>query len=99
MGTIYHSCRRARRDDIRRAVPLWQADRDLYDADVWCALPSLLEDLWERELVSFAIIESIPNLAPRLFGGISFVHAEQVMDARESPSTVPNFHFSRGDAG
>ncbi len=42
----------------------------------------------------FAVIESIPSLVPRLFGGISFVHAEYVVNARASASsTLPNFIF------
>ncbi len=81
-------------------MPLWKADRCLYDADVWSNLAALLEDLWQRDLVSFAIIESIPSLTPRLFGGISFVHAEYVRQARESSSSLSNFIFRaamRGD--
>jgi hypothetical protein len=100
MAALYHICRRARREDIRRARPLWEPDRVLYDADVWCNLPALLEDLWDRDLVSFAIIESVPSLVPRLFGGISFVRAESVMQARASSSTLPSFILSaamRGD--
>jgi hypothetical protein len=94
MGTLYHRCRRACREDIQRAAPLWKADEALFDADVWRNLPELLEDLWEHDLVSFAIIESIPSLVPRLFGGISFVHAEYVTNARASTSsTLPNFIF------
>lgn len=99
MGTLYHSCRRARREDIRRTLPLWERDRDLYDADVWHNLPSLLEDLWERELVSFAIIESIPSLVPRMFGGISFVHAEYVTEALKSSSPLTNFIFGAAIRG
>jgi hypothetical protein len=92
MAAAYHTCRRARREDIRRALPLWEHDKDLYDSEVWCNLPALLENLWERDLVSFAIIESVPSpVLPRLFGGISFVHAEFIVEARASSSTLPNF--------
>lgn len=93
MDTIYHQCRRARLGDLRRARPLWNADRELYDDDVWRDLPEFLEDLWERDMVTFAIVESIPGLTPRLFGSCSFVHADYVMQARQSSSTLPNFIF------
>jgi hypothetical protein len=99
-GTIYHVCRRVRREDFLRAAPLWQVDKNLFDAEVWRRLPGLLENLWERQLVSFAIVESIPSLVPRLFGGISFVEAQYVMKARASTSsTLPNLLFQAAMRG
>jgi hypothetical protein len=90
MSAIYHICRRARREDIRKTMNLWQQDEPLYDADVWRSLPALLEDLVERDLVSFAIIESGPGREPRMLGGISFVRPEYIADARSGRSTLPN---------
>src|SRR5215471_7068905 len=51
MTSVYHICRRARREDIRRSMSLWAQDRVLYDADVWAGLPALLEDLMARPAV------------------------------------------------
>ncbi len=48
MAAVYHVCRRARCQDIRQAMPVWQQDRVLYDAEVWENFPALLEDLAQR---------------------------------------------------
>jgi hypothetical protein len=87
---VQYICRRARREDIQNSVSLWAKDRVLYDADVWTSLPALLEDLMQRELVSFAFIESLPGRAPQLFGGISFIRPEYLKQARSGPATLPN---------
>ena len=71
-------------------MPLWAKDRVLYDADVWTSLPALLEDLMQRDLVSFALIESLPSRVPQLFAGISFIRPEYVSQARSGPATLPN---------
>jgi hypothetical protein len=90
MTSVYHICRRARREDIRRSMPLWAQDRVLYDADVWASLPALLEDLMARDLLSFAIVESFPGDVPRLLGGITFVQPGYIDRNRIGPSTLPN---------
>jgi DNA-binding CsgD family transcriptional regulator len=89
MSDVHYIFRRARREDIWNSMPLWAKDRVLYDADVWTRLPALLEDLVQRELVSFAFIESLPSRAPQLFGGISFIRPEY-LKARAGPATLPN---------
>ena len=71
-------------------MPLWAKDRELYDADVWTSVPALLEDLMQRDLVSFAFIESLPGRVPQLLGGISFIRPEYVAQARGGPATLPN---------
>lgn len=88
--TFHNICRRACREDIRRATPVWAQDRVLYDADVWASFPALLEDLMKSDLVSFALIESFPDRVPRLLGGISFVRPEYIAQRRAGPSTLPN---------
>jgi len=90
MASVYHIYRRARREDIRRSMPLWAQDRALYDADVWASLPALLEDLMARDLLSFAIVESLPGDAPRLLGGIAFIQPDYIDRNRIGPSTLPN---------
>src|SRR5215831_1849245 len=90
MTAMYHTYRRARREDVRRTMGLWRQDELLYDADVWRSLPPLLEDLLERGLVSFAVVESGPDRKPRLLGGISFVRPEFVAKARTEHSTLAN---------
>src|ERR1039457_2583328 len=91
MPDVQYLCRRARPEDVRNAMPLWAPDRALYDADLWTSLPALLEDLMQRELVTFVIIESNPSRIPHLFGGISFVRPEYVALGRAGPSTLPNY--------
>ncbi len=91
MAAVDHICRRARREDLRRAMSVWAQDRALYDAEVWGSFPALLEDLLERDLVSFALIESVPGRVPRLLGGISFVRPEYIAQARSSACTLPNY--------
>lgn len=90
MPVIYHFCRRARREDIRKAMRLWRQDEPLYDADVWRSLPALLDGLVGRDLVSLAVIESGPSREPRMLGGISFVRPEYIAEARTGCSTLPN---------
>jgi hypothetical protein len=77
-----HIFRRARREDIRRCMPLWEKDRVLYDPEVWAGLPALLERLFDRELISFALIESLRSHVPRLLGGIAFIRPEYVSQSR-----------------
>jgi hypothetical protein len=93
MPAIYHVCRRARREDLRRSMPLWAQDRVLYDADVWASLPALLEDLMARDLLSFAIVESLPGGVPRLLGGTTFIQPDYIDQKRVGPSTLPNAVF------
>jgi hypothetical protein len=71
-------------------MPLWAPERMLYDADLWSSLPALLEDLMQRDLATFVVIESLPRRVPHLFGGISFVRPEYVAQGRAGPSTLPN---------
>lgn len=71
-------------------MPLWAQDRVLYDAEVWASLPSLLEDLVARDLLSFAIVESLPGDVPRLLGGIAFIQPDYLDRNRVGPSTLPN---------
>ncbi len=74
-------------------MPLWAQDRVLYDADVWASLPALLEDLLARDLLSFAIVESLPGSVPRLLGGTAFVRPDYIDRNRVGPSTLPNALF------
>jgi len=90
MPAMFHICRRAHREDVRKTMSLWRQDEPLYDADVWSSLPPLLEDLMERGLVSFAVVESCPDRKPRLLGGISFVRPEFIAEARTGHSTLVN---------
>jgi hypothetical protein len=90
MISEYHICRRARRDDIRRSMHLWGRDQMLYEPDVWSNFPTFLEDLMERDLVTFAFIESVPSKIPRLLGGLSFIRPEYIELARSGASTLPN---------
>src|SRR5579864_5130363 len=86
----YHIFRRARREDIRRCMPLWASDRVLYDTKVWAGLPAVLERLFDRELISFALIESVRSRLPRLLGGIAFIRPEYVAQSRACQTTLPN---------
>lgn len=74
-------------------MPLWAQDRVLYDADVWARLPAMLEDLMARDLLSFAIVESLPGSVPRLLGGIAFIRPDYIDQNRAGPSTLPNAVF------
>jgi hypothetical protein len=74
-------------------MPLWAQDRVLYDADVWASLPALLEDLMARDLLSFAIVESLPGGVPRLLGGTTFIRPDYIDQNRVGPSTLPNAVF------
>ncbi len=65
-------------------------DQVLFDPEVWNSFPALLEDLMQRDLVTFAFIESVPSRTPRLLGGISFIRPEYVEEARNGASTLPN---------
>jgi len=82
--------RKAGLEDLRKIMFLCAQDEVLYDPDVWRSLPALLEDLIRRELVSFAIIQSVPGHVPRAITGISFIHPGYVAEALTTRSTVPN---------
>jgi hypothetical protein len=73
---------------------LWERDRGLYDPDVWSSFPGLLEDLVDRNLLTFALIESLPTMVPRLLGGISFIRPQYVEQARTGRFTLPNVVMS-----
>ena len=94
-----HIFRRARREDIRRCMPLWARDRVLYDPEVWVALPALLEQLFDRELISFALIESVRRRVPRLLGGIAFIRPEYVSQSPPGRTTVLNTVMSAAMEG
>lgn len=86
----YHVCRRARREDISRSACVWAKHRPLYEPEVWASFPALLEDLLDRDLATFAVVEALPRGEPRLFGGIGFIRPEIVAEGRAGPSTIPN---------
>jgi hypothetical protein len=90
MASEYHICRRARREDIRNSRHLWRPDEVLYDPDVWSRFPAFLEDLMARDLVTFALVESIPSMTPRLLGGVSFIRPEYLDEAMAKGSTLLN---------
>jgi hypothetical protein len=94
MPAAYHICRRACPEDISRSRTLWNCNRKYFDAETWNALPSLLEDLLRREVISLAIIETASRKLPRMLGGISFVDPDYVKEARASSSTLHNFMFA-----
>jgi hypothetical protein len=71
-------------------MPLWAPERVLYDAHVWNSLPALVEDLMQRDLATFVIIESLPRRVPHLFGGISFIRPEYIAQSRAGPTTLKN---------
>ena len=71
-------------------MPLWASDRVLYDPEVWAGLPAVLERLFDRELISFALIESLRSRLPRLLGGIAFIRPEYVAQSRAGQTTLPN---------
>jgi hypothetical protein len=71
-------------------MPLWAKDRVLYDPEVWAGLPALLERLFDRELISFALIESLRRQAPRLLGGIAFIRPEYMSQSRLGQTTLLN---------
>lgn len=91
LKTQHHVCRRARPEDIARTRCLWESDRRLYEPKVWNRFPELLEELVKRNLISLAIVESLPSQIPRMLGGISFVRPESVIEARASSCSFPNF--------
>lgn len=72
---------------------LWESSRKYFDVQTWRALPSLLEDLLRRELISLAVIEDAASKLPRMLGGISFVNPDYVKEARASCTTLHNFMF------
>lgn len=78
MGSDYHICRRARGDDIRKSKQLWSQDQVLYDPEVWSSFPELLENLMERNLVTFAYIESVHTMTPRLLGALTFIRDQYI---------------------
>jgi hypothetical protein len=69
---------------------LWAGDRTLYEPDVWSRLLAFLEVLMQRDLVSFAVVESIPSKILRLLGGVSFIHPEYIGEAKAHGSTLLN---------
>lgn len=71
-------------------MPLWASDRVLYDPEVWAGMPAVLERLFDRELISFALIESLRSHVPRLLGGIAFIRTEYVAHSRAGQTTLPN---------
>lgn len=75
-------------------MAVWECNRKLFDPRIWSALPSLLEDLLRRELISLAIVETASIKLPRMLGGISFVDPEYVEEARASSSALHNFMFA-----
>lgn len=93
MLAVHHVCRLATVEDIEKSAPLWGQDRPLFDSDVWDRMPDLLENLLQNELVRLAYIEALPRREPRLLGGISFIHAEYLDEARANGSTLPNAIF------
>ena len=94
-----HICRRACPKDISRSLAVWECNRKLFDPSIWSSLPSLLEDLLRREVISLAIIETAHSKLPRMLGGISFVDPDSVREARASPSTLHNFMFAAALSG
>jgi hypothetical protein len=82
-------CRRARLEDLCKALPLWASDHLLYDPDIWRSLPALLDDLIVRELVSFVIIQSVPDRVPRTIIGSSFIRPGYVTESL-SGCSLPN---------
>src|SRR6516225_1403244 len=94
MRAAQHICRRACPEDVSRSRAVWECNRKLFDPETWSALPSLLEDLLRREVISLAIIETAPGKLPRMLGGISFVDPDYVKEARASSSTLNNFMFA-----
>src|SRR5690348_8993638 len=82
--------RRAGLEHLRKVMFLCAQDQVLYDPEVWRSVPALLEDLIMRELVWFAIIQSVPEHVPRAITGISFIRSEYVAEALTGCSTLPN---------
>jgi hypothetical protein len=93
MPSAHHTFRRAYREDISRSRILWECSRKYFDLQTWRALPSLLEDLLRRELISLAVIEDADSKTLRMLGGISFVNPEYIKEARASCTTLHNFVF------
>jgi hypothetical protein len=87
---IYHICRRARIDDIKRARPLWECHKVMFEPSVWQHIDRLLEDLFLQDLISFGIVERFPDGIPKLFGGISFVRRNFIEEARTQAVSLPN---------
>jgi hypothetical protein len=46
-----------------------------------------------RDLLSFAIVESLPGGIPRLLGGTTFIRPDYIDQNRVGPSTLPNAVF------
>jgi hypothetical protein len=92
-------CRRACPKDISRSKAVWECNRKLFEPGIWSALPSLLEDLLSREVISLAIIETTSSKLPRMLGGISFVDPDYVKEAHTSASTLHNFMFAAAFRG
>jgi hypothetical protein len=46
-----------------------------------------------RDLLSFAIVESLPGGVPRLLGGTTFIRPDYIDQNRVGPSTLPNAVF------
>ncbi len=90
MSTANLICRRARLEDLRKTMPLWAPDHVLYYRDVWESLPVLLEDLIVRELVSLAVIRSVPDHVPRMIIGTSFIRPGYVLESVRGCCTLPN---------
>jgi hypothetical protein len=99
MHTRDYICRRACPKDISRSLAVWKCNRKLFDSGIWNSLPSLLEDLLRREVISLAIIETAHSKLPRLLGGMSFGDPDYVREARASPSTLHNFMFAAALSG
>src|SRR5438046_639583 len=83
-------CRRARPQDLRKTMSLWAPDHLLYEPDIWRSLPALLDDLIIRELVSFAVIQSVPDGVPRAITGVSFIRPGYIAESLTGCSTLPN---------
>lgn len=101
MPATHYICRRACPEDIRRSRKVWECSQKYFDAQTWRALPSLLEELMGRDVVTIAILESVHSNMPRPFAGVSFVHPDYIKEALSSSVTLHNFIFAavlRGEA-
>ncbi len=94
MPPAHYICRLAYPEDISRSRMLLECSRKCFDPETWSAMPSLLEDLLRREVISLAVVEGGHGKLPRMLGGISFVDPDYIKQARASSSTLHNFMFA-----
>lgn len=77
--------RRAKPEDIPRALSLLKPERPLFSDSTWAALPHLIADLLERERIGLWVIEESKSHELRYVGGSGFLNPVFLQTALDRP--------------